>query len=120
MSSTKEEIQKAALSAFKTVEVSVGPAKATLRELTRTERDALDRTNYERKPDDSGFAEDGKGFLVPINAEGYLERWIAATITPAFTVEEIADWPVSLKRMLCDQAKRVNNIEPAEATAKNF
>jgi hypothetical protein len=120
MSSTKEQIQKAAMSAFKTLEVLIGTEKATLRELTRGERDALDRSNYERKPDDSGFAADADGFMVPINPEQYLERWIAATITPAFTVDEIAEWPVSLKRTVCDQAKRVNNVEPAAAVAKNF
>jgi hypothetical protein len=119
VANTKDEIRKAAMGAFKTVEVSIGAAKATLRELSRSERDALDRQNYKAKDDGSGLAEDDKGFLIPINPEGYLDRWIAATIDPPFTVEEISEWPVSLKRELCEQAKRVNGIETADVVAKN-
>lgn len=118
MSSTKEQVQKAAMGSFRTKEVPIGNTKVILRELGKSERDALDKSNYKVKPE-GGFAEDEKGFLIPINPEHYMERWIAATIDPSFTVEEISEWPVSLKRTLCDEAKKVNNIESADTVAKN-
>lgn len=117
MASTKEQISAQAMGSFKTVEVDIGSAKAVLRELPQAERRALDESSYQMK--DGEFVEDKDGFLVPINPKFFYERWIAATITPAFTVEEIAPWPVSLKKRLCDAAKLVNNIEPAATVAKN-
>ena len=118
MSSTKAQIQKEAKTSFRTVEVLIGNAKATLRELGHADREALDKSNYEMNAE-GGFVVDKDDFLVPINVEQYMERWIAATIEPSFTVEEIADWPVSLKRHLCDEAKVVNNIASAATIAKN-
>lgn len=120
--STKDEIQAAAMKSHRTVEVEIGTAKATLRELSRDERRALDQSNYQHK--DGEFLtkeENGESYLVPVEEKEsrHAERWIAATISPAFTVEEIAPWPASLKARLLEEARRVNGIEPAEKIAKN-
>jgi hypothetical protein len=118
MDSTKEQINQVVMAMFHTVEVSIGTEKATLRELSRAERDALDKTNYKRNAN-GAFEDDAKGFLVPINPSQHAERWIAACITPAHTVEEIAKWPPPIVEELCEKAKKINNIETAEKTAKN-
>jgi hypothetical protein len=115
--STKEEIQKAALSSFGTVEVKIGAATAVLRELSDAERKALDAKNYQMK--DGELVVDEKGFLTTIDPKFYLERWIEATITPAFSVAEIALWPLSLKKHICEEAKKINGIKSDAETAKN-
>lgn len=127
MRSTKEQIQKAAMQSFRNEEVSIGSAKATIRELSAAERKELNARLYVT---DSGSGEpalhNADGQLdpngdqwMPRDGVKYFEEWIAATIEPAFTVDEIVEWPDSLKRSLCGQARRINGIEPAESVAKN-
>ena len=116
---TKEMIDAAAKSMFKTVEVDIGGKKARLRELSKTQMDELDKINFEQKPDGSGPVEDENGKLTIIDVSKYYDNWIAATIEPRFTADEVKDWPFSLKKDLLEKAKKVNGIEPAETTAKN-
>jgi hypothetical protein len=115
---TKEQVYTDAMASFQSVEVTIGKTTATLRELSDDARRALDDANYERNTDGK-FREDDKGFLIAKDPEQYLSRWIAATITPAFTVDEISKWPQSLRKRLCEAAKKINGIEPAAETAKN-
>ena len=116
---TKEMIDAAARAMFKTVEVDIGKTKARLRELSKTEMDALDKINFKQKPDGSGPVEDANGKLTIIDVMKYYDNWIAATIEPKFTAEEVKDWPFSLKKELLEKAKKINGIEPADTTAKN-
>ena len=115
--SSKAEIVQQAMGSFKTVEISIGSSKVVLRELAKPDREKLDAELYQMK--DGEYVEDDKGFLIPIDAKHYLERWIAATCDPIFTIEEITPWPLSLKKMLCEEAKKINGIEKAAETAKN-
>lgn len=122
--STKEEIQAQALKSFRTVEVEIGAAKVKLRELSKDERQQLEESIWKfkdgkfetEKDPDSGLqhkiARDDVDWL-------YAERWIAATITPAFTVEEILLWPVSLRTRVLAEAEQVNNIRTSAEIAKN-
>lgn len=122
--STKEEIMAAAMTAHRTVEVEIGTAKATLREMSHDEARKLEESLWQYKDGKPLIKKgaDGEEYGIP-TVDGpewrFAERWIAATISPAFTVDEIAQWPASLKRRLLEEAKKVNGIEPAETIAKN-
>lgn len=127
MPSTKEQIQKAALIAFQKEEVSIGDAKAVLFELSQPKRRQLNARLYITAADsdepltfDDKDNEDPNGKIWHFR-EGikYLEEWICATIEPAFTVDEITEWPESLKRRLFEQSRRINGIPSAETVAKN-
>lgn len=115
---TKEKIAASAMKAFKTVDVPIGDSMAQMRELSKPEREALDGINFE-KNEDGSFKEDDKGYLIISDYQKYIDNWIVATLEPKFTVEEIANWPMSLKKDLLEKAKRVNSIEPADSVAKN-
>ena len=124
MSATKEQIHAAAMASHRTVEVEIGSVKATLRELSVAERKQLDESNYQKNGDDFATRvdpKDGETYLVPIEEKVSMhnERWIAATMQPAVPIEQIAQWPVSLKRRLAEEAKKVNNVDVAAVTAKN-
>jgi hypothetical protein len=121
---TKAEILAAAKNRFKSETVELGKGvSVTLRELTPTQRDDLNKRLY--KHTDDGKPEvvkndAGKECWVPVAGSNYSEEWLAATMHPAFTVEELLadDWPTSLKDMLCDKARALNGITLADA-AKN-
>lgn len=122
--STKDEIAAAAKTAFRTVEVEIGTAKATLRELSPDAARALEQSLWQYKdgkPLTRKDEKDGEDYKIPVDEPEwkFAERWIAATITPAFTVEEISQWPASLRKRLLKEAQAVNGIEPAETIAKN-
>ena len=124
MSATKEQIHAAAMTSNRTVEVKIGTIDATMRELSVAERKQLDESNYQKNGDDfltRVDPKDGETYLVPIEEKVSMhnERWIAATLLPAVPIEQIAQWPVSLKRRLAEEAKKVNNIDVAAVTAKN-
>jgi hypothetical protein len=119
MANTKEQIQAAAKKKFKTENVDLGDGiKITLRELTRKDRDALDTRIFKRKAD--GSLEVAEGCYVPVPGSHFNEEWIAATATPALTVEDLLadDWPDSLKAELRLTAQKINGVTVAEA-AKN-
>jgi hypothetical protein len=115
----KEDIQAEAMNCFKTIEHVIGKTNVKLRELSKTEMDALDKINFEQKPDGSGPVEDKDGKLTIIDVMKYYDNWIAATMEPKFTADEVKDWPFSLKKELLEKAKIINGIEPADTTAKN-
>ncbi len=117
--SSKEEVLAQAKTSFKTLEVGVGTAKVEFRELSHAERKALDESNYQVK--DGELVQDAEGYLVPVVEKHprYMERWIAATISPTLTVDEVYPLPLSLKREWSLAAKKINGIEPASETAKN-
>ncbi len=127
MPSTKEQIQKAALTAFQREEVSIGEAKAVLCELSQAKRRQLNARLYITAPDsDEPLTFNAEGKEDPKGEQWhfrdgikYLEEWICATIEPAFTVDEITDWPDSLKRSLFEQSRRINGIPSVETVAKN-
>ena len=50
-----------------------------------------------------------------------VEEWLAATMAPAFTVEELVgpDWPDSLKDELCREAKMVNGFTFEDAVGNS-
>jgi len=120
MANTKDQIQAAARKKFKSENVDLGDGvKITLRELTRKDREALNGRLWKRKPDGE-LEQDDKGFLVPVPGAHFNEEWIAATATPALTVEDLLvdDWPDSLKVELRLAAQKINGVTLAEA-AKN-
>jgi hypothetical protein len=125
--STKEQITTAARGRFLTQEVFLDDAKSvsvTVRELSRPERDALNARL---------FVTDDSGKPITFNAEGQpdpngdewkfregvvlVDEWLAAAMTPQFTVEELhgLDWPDSLKRMIYQEAMKVNGVTVKEA-----
>ena len=118
--STKEEVLAAAAKKFKTVDAEIGTGvKVTLRELSRSERDALDKRLWEHAPDGK-LAEkdvDGVKMLIPKKDVHYSEEWLAATMIPAMTVDELLadEWPGSLKDMLRIKAQNVNGLTIQEA-----
>ena len=116
--STKEEILKEAMGSFKTVDVTIGKAKITLRELSVAERKKLNETLFQTK--DGELVVDAEGYhtLRP-GIDNVHDYWIAATSTPPFTVDDLAAAPLSVRKMLFDEARKVNGFEPAEKTAKN-
>lgn len=116
---TKEKIQAEALLALEKIEVDIGKAKAEMRELTEDEMNALEKTIYKQKEDGSGPEVDADGKLTITDLDLYFNLWIATTLMPKFTVEEVSKWPRSLRKKLLEKAKKVNGIEPIETIAKN-
>lgn len=119
-----EKLAAAARNAFKRKKVEIsGGVTISLRELSRTEREALHRKLYicgedgkpmphrKGKPDPEG--PDWK-FNAGVHPT---EEWIAATADPQVTVEQLMtdDWPDSVKDMLRDEAMAVNGITLADA-----
>ena len=116
--SKKEEILAEAMASFQSVEVPVGKSRIVLRELSVAERKALNETLFEVK--DGELVVDAEGYYVLRKGVANIhDIWIAATATPTFTVEELAGLPLSLRRRLFDEARKINGFEPAEKTAKN-
>lgn len=117
--SKKEEILTEAMASFQSVEVAIGPkTKIVLRELSVSERKTLNETLFEVK--DGELVVDAEGYYtLRKGIDNTHDVWIAATATPAFTVEELKDLPLSLRKRLFEEARKVNGFEPAEKTAKN-
>ena len=116
--SKKEEILAEAMGSFQSVEVPIGKSKVVLREMSVAERRSLNETLFEVK--DGELVVDGEGYYILRKGIGNIhDYWIAATATPAFTVEELEKLPLSLRKKLFDEARKVNGFESAEKTAKN-
>ncbi len=115
--SKKDEILSEAMGSFLSVEVPVGKAKISLRELSVAERKTLNETLFEVK--DGELVEDAEGYYVMRKGVNVHDSWICATATPPFTLADLANLPLSLRKRLFDEARKVNGFEPAEKTAKN-
>ena len=120
---TKEEIAAAAKAKFLTVDVEIAPGlTVTLRELTTVEKRVLDLRLWQAGPDGELLVkpENGKDMLVPVVGVHHREEWLAATMTPAFTVEELlAGWPEPLKLDLYRQAAKINGANLADAVGNS-
>lgn len=125
---SKEQILAAARQCFAKKEVFLDEAKTvsvSVRELSRPEREALNARLF--------LTDEATGKPLTFNAEGkpdpkgedwhfregapLIEEWLAATMSPAFTVEELTgpDWPASLKRSLYNEAQAVNGVSVKSA-----
>jgi hypothetical protein len=121
---TKEEIMAAAKTRFATKEVEIAAGvKVVLRELSVIEEEALDRRLWQRDKDDQPLisTEAGKRLKVAVVGSHYVEEWLAATMTPAFTVTELLDsaWPNSLKASLVAEAQKLNGYTIADAVGNS-
>jgi len=98
--STKDEIQAAVKARFRTATMEIAPGvEVTFRELSEAEGIALDKACFTTGPD-------GKR---TINPDGlFMPRWLAATIAPAFTVEELGTWPAQLIGQAWTKCQEVN------------
>ncbi len=116
--SKKEEILIEAMGSFLSIEVPVGKSKIVLRELSVDARRKLDESLFEMQ--DGEFVKDGDGYMkVRKEVKNIHDHWIAATAEPQLTIEELAALPLSLRKRLFDEARKINGFEPAEKTAKN-
>jgi hypothetical protein len=117
---TKEEIAAAARGMFRVKEIEIRPGTFVgLRELTTPERNALDRKLWQ--VDEAGELkmrkEGDDDFLVSVP---HNEEWLAATMTPAFTVDELlAGWPAPLKAELAAEAKKLNTATLKDAVGNS-
>lgn len=118
--STKEQIAAALKKSFRRKEVKIADSGVTVsvRELSRDEREALDKRLF--KVDSAGKFIEENGYLVAADGSRLVEEWLAATLDPSFTVEELLsnDWPASVKAMLYREARAVNTVSLEDA-AKN-
>ncbi len=135
--STKEETDKAlaAKALCRRNPVTIGTVTFTLRELLPSENKALMARLFltgdagelllhrpganpgdDPIPDPAG---DKYRFRTGMDAR-YREEWIAATIDPAYTVDELMadNWPASAKQTLFDAAQDVQRTD-IERAAKN-
>ncbi|MFA5706700.1 MAG: hypothetical protein WDA41_10135 [Candidatus Neomarinimicrobiota bacterium] len=116
--STKEQVLSAARQKYRRQEVELAAGvTVVLRELAVSEKRALDQRLYEcnaqGEPQDDP---DGQGFLLRKGIK-FTEEWLAATMEPAMTVEELVgdDWPESLKAQLMREALKVNGFSVQDA-----
>ena len=117
--STKEEINKAAAAAFRRKEVKIAPGvTVTVRELSRAENRALQSRLWVCGPNGRPEAKDGR--LTPAPGVDYEEEWLAATLEPAYTVQELraSGWSSLLWARLMAAVESVNDVTVEEA-AKN-
>jgi hypothetical protein len=125
---TKEQVLAAARLKFATKDHFVDDSKkvsVTLRELSRHEREELNAKVFiTDKATGKPLSFNKAGNPDPTGDEWQyregvklVEEWLAATMTPAFTVEELQgpDWPESLKRALYKDAMAINGITLKDA-----
>ena len=119
---TKEEIAAAARGKFLTAESKALPG-VSFRELPGPESAALDVRLWQKDAEGNDVVEErgGKKFPVPVKGVHHNEEWLAATMTPAFTVDELLgpDWPESLKLDLCREAKNLNGFNLKDAVGNS-
>lgn len=123
--STKEEVLAAARGMFHTIEKELVPggAKITVRELSRAERDQLDERLFDHDETGSRILVDeddqpsAKGKYVKMKAGvRVMEEWLAVTMEPAMTVEELLTIPDSVKRPVFDEARKLNGLTVQDAS----
>jgi hypothetical protein len=117
---TKAEIKAAAAKRFKTKEIVIdGAVKVTLREMSTADRNALNARLF--VCDESGNPQDKDGSWTYRGGIYITEEWLAATMTPAHTVEDLLDpsWPESLKLELRREAMALNGITLKDAVGNS-
>jgi hypothetical protein len=127
MASTKEQIAAAARGMCRRKDVTAGTVTFTVRELLPSERAALEARicvcGPDGKPELFPPADNPAGERVWVHFKpgvSEADEWLAATLEPAYAVEELAaaDWPLSLKATLYREARAVNGYTLEDA-AKN-
>lgn len=109
--STKDEIQAAVKNRFRTATMEIAPGQTlTFRELSEGECIALNKVNF---PEVAG---DGPRKANP-DGQNIL-RWIAATISPAFIVEELGAWPPPLVMEAWAKSQEANGSPDEDAGMK--
>jgi hypothetical protein len=124
MATTKQQAAEAARKRFKTKDVDLGGGvTVTLRELSGPDKTALDHRLWQVGTDGELAVEvkGGKDLLVPVKGAHHAEEWLAATMTPAFAVDELLgpDWPDSVKAELVRAAKELNGFTFADAVGNS-
>jgi hypothetical protein len=108
---TREEMMVFFKERFKTETLDLGEGIVlTARELSQGANHKLAEQNFVRKGDKLEPNPDGR----------YTARWIAASIEPGVTVEEVEEWPKSLVDQVFEMVSRVNGLavsEPARDAA---
>lgn len=119
--STKDQVKAAALTRFRTETVQIGDTQVVMRELSVKRRGELDRELFVYEGEKA--KETDKGNLILKTPGVYTDPWLAATMTTtdgeAFTVDDFADWPDSLKDVLLKIAHRLNGVGESASIAKN-
>ena len=113
---SKEEIKAAVAKKFKTKDVDLGNGiKVTVRELSRGEHNALNRRLYECDAAGVPVARDGQ--YTPRKDVDACHEWLAATLVPVHTVQDLEDdsWPESLKLDLYREALKLNGFTVKDA-----
>jgi len=132
--STKEQIKAAAAKRFRTKEIDLGDGvKVQVREISTTERKALDaridtdRAKYFKTGDDGKLLVENGSYIFRdgVTAGSFevhrTEYWLAVTLVPDHTVEELLDpgWPESLKADLLKEAMKINGITVEDAAGNS-
>jgi hypothetical protein len=118
---TKEEIKAAARKRFATKEVEIADGvKVTLKEISMAARKALNGRLFVTD-DATGLPKDENGSWTYRDGIHVTEEWLAATMDPAHTVDELLtdDWPESLKMELRRQAMKLNGMNVEDAAGKS-
>ena len=118
-----EKLAAAAKKAVKRKPFPIGDVKVELRELLRPELAALDARLWVCGPDGKPLMHtDGKPDpngkdVKQVEGGHFLEEWIAATMEPPVTVEQLLgpEWPDSLIIDLYNAARAVNGYEAKDA-----
>ena len=118
-----EKLAAAAKKAVKRKSFPIGDVKVELRELLRPELAALDARLWVYGPDGKPLMHtDGKPDpngkdVKQVEGVHFLEEWIAATMEPAVTVDQLLgpEWPDSLIIDLYNAARAVNGYEAKDA-----
>ena len=124
-----EEIMEAAKGRFKQEDYVIDKDKdisITVVEISRKDGRELDKKVFEQ--DDKGefvtvdkdgnLDPDGKSWKVKKDIT-IIDEWISACTEPKLKVEDIVDWPESMKNEIYEVVNRVNNVETTQEAAKN-
>ena len=118
---TKEEIKAAASKRFATKEVEIADGvKVAVREMSAMDRKALNARLFVTD-DATGLPKDENGSWTYRDGVHVTEEWLAATMVPPHTVEDLLDpaFPESLKLELRREAMKINGLNVEDAAGKS-